>query len=195
MLGLFPAETRRGMIGRIRHIAGTSATRAGFANASCSQIVLKGTEATTLGVKLRAAGPSDREDGISLLNQVGLDAVEMTRHFPAGYVVARDGDNGALAGLAGLERHGNDGLLRLVAVRPSLQGAGLARALVIAVMDLAEVVGIRNLFVLSKIAPESFARLGWEKIGREDLPAELEAAAAVTGRDPTNATILRLRVS
>jgi amino-acid N-acetyltransferase len=134
-------------------------------------------------VDLRAAGPFDREEAISLLEAVGLQSMDLTRYFPSGYVVARDLESGELAGLAGLERYGNQGVLRVVAVRPSSRGAGLARALVLALMDLARVIGIHDLYVLSQIAPDAIARLGWEKLHRDDLPAGLEQSVAVQGGD------------
>ncbi len=83
----------------------------------------------------------------------------------------------------------------MVAVRPSAQGAGLARALVLALMDLASVIGIHELYVLSRIAPDAFAHLGWEEIHPQDLPANLEASDAVREGDPSTATILRWRVT
>lgn len=195
IIQLFSSEIRRGMIGRMRQIAGASATRAGFYDASCSRISIDPAQATTLGVDLRAAGPFDREEAISLLEAVGLQSMDVTRYFPSGYVVARDLESGELAGLAGLERYGNQGVLRVVAVRPSSRGAGLARALVLSLMDLAGVIGIHELYVLSRIAPEAFAHLGWEKISFEDLPADLKESDAVQQRGPSTSTVLRWRVS
>ena len=190
MLRLFSPDARRGMIGRIRQIAGASAARAGFADASCSRISIDPSKATTLDVDLRAAGLFDREEALILLEKTGLQSIGLAEHFPSGYAVARDPKTGALAGLVGIERHGDDGMLRVVAVHPSFRGAGLARALVLAAMDLAGVVGLRDLYVLSRIAPQAFARMGWKKISREDLPAELEVVDAVREMDPSSATIL-----
>jgi N-acetylglutamate synthase-like GNAT family acetyltransferase len=183
------------MIGRIRQIAGASATRAGFSNASCSRISIDPVQATTLNVDLRVAGPFDRQEVLALLELVGLQALVPPQYFPSGYVVAHDLKSRELIGLAGLERQGNAGLLRVVAVRPSSRGAGLARALLLALMDLAGVIGIHELYVLSRIAPEAFAHLGWEKISFEDLPADLKVSDAVQQRGPSTANVLRWRVS
>ncbi len=194
IIQLFSSEIRRGMIGRMRQIAGASATRAGFSDASCSRISIDPAQATTLNVDLRVAGPFDRQQALALLEEVGLQAVGPTQHFPSGFVVAHDLESGELAGLAGLERYGSEGVLQVVAVRPSSRGAGLARALVLSLMDLARVIGIHDLYVLSQIAPDAIARLGWEKLHRDDLPAGLEQSVAVQGGDASTATVLRWRV-
>ena len=195
MLRLFSGEIRRGMIGRIRQIAAVSATRAGFTDASCCRISIDMGGASPLDVDLRVASPGDLGEAVDLVEAQSLPTAGLKEHFPTGYIVARDSESRVLAGLAGLERDGADGLLRVVIVRPAYRGAGLARALVLAAMDLARVIAIRDLYVVSRIAPKAFARMGWEEMGHEDLPGSLRASDGVRDGDFSTATVLRWRVS
>ena len=79
----------------------------------------------------------------------------------------------ALVGCAGLEVYGELGLLRSVAVEPSLRTVGLGTKLVASVATLARARGLRELFLLTTTAPRFFERRGFTSVPRSSVPSEI----------------------
>lgn len=137
------------------------------------------------------ARASDLPEVLALLSAAGLPTAGVAEHFPARFLVARDA--GALAGVAAVERHGAAGLLRSVAVRPDRRGTGLGRDLTRAAVGLARAEGLAELYLLTTTAEGFFPRLGFERVPRAALPAELEASEELRGACPAGAIAMRLR--
>jgi amino-acid N-acetyltransferase len=116
------------------------------------------------------ATPADLEPALELLRRADLP-VEGVAEGIADYFVVRAG--GRVVGLAGLERHGNDGLLRSVAVDPACRGRGLAAALVATACERARALGLRAVYLLTATAHAYFRRRGFADCPREDAPAAI----------------------
>lgn len=108
------------------------------------------------------------------------------------FVVARTTD--ALVGCAGLETYGELGLLRSVAVEPSLRTVGLGTKLVASVADVARARGLRDLFLLTTTASRFFERRGFASVLRSSVPAEIAESWEFRVGCPQTALAMRLHL-
>ncbi|HEU5076946.1 MAG TPA: arsenic resistance N-acetyltransferase ArsN2, partial [Polyangiaceae bacterium] len=113
---------------------------------------------------------------------------DLSAHFPQGYVVARAG--GALVGVAGLEVHGEGGLLRSVAVAPTHRSRGVAQALVADRLKAAEGLGLLGVYLLTTTAPAYFVRLGFAQIPRDSAPDALKRSSEFASVCPASAVCM-----
>ena len=141
-------------------------------------------------VALRPAGAEDLPAVRGLLVSAGLPDEGLADQFPAGYVVAA-GSEGTV-GAAGVEVHGEDGLLRSVAVAPSRRGTGLGRALVADRVAWAQRRGLRALYLLTTTAPAFFAALGFETVPREGAPDAVRASREFASVCPGTSVLMRM---
>lgn len=126
----------------------------------------------------------------ALLSAAGLPLDGLADQFPDAYAVA--GYAGVLAGAAGIERHGSDGLLRSVVVAPDWRGRGLGEALVRERLAWAKARGLGTVYLLTTTAPTYFPRLGFQPAERADVPAPVRAAREFAGACPASAVLLAL---
>lgn len=146
-------------------------------------------EGATYGAVLHAHKPHvrpepDPRDGAELLRGAGLprdgwDAAGVLRWS------VREG--GALLGVVALERHGDHGLLRSLAVAPEARGRGLAHALVAHALREAARLGLRDVAGLTTTIPDLLPRWGFREVARADLPAPLAASPELRGACPASA--------
>jgi amino-acid N-acetyltransferase len=121
------------------------------------------------------------------------------RHLPTGgaethlpdFLVATSETSGVVLGVAGLERYGEIGLLRSVAVGDDLAGKGLGTALVRALLERAREGGVRDVFLLTTTAADWFPRFGFTVARREELPDALNASEELRGACPSSAIAMR----
>ena len=145
-----------------------------------------------MSADLRPAAEGDLDDALALLAACRLPTAGVREHFPAAFLVARDGETGALVGLAGVEVYGDAGLLRSVAVSEAQRGTGLGQRLTEAVLAHARERGVREVYLLTATAERFFPRFGFRRIDRADLPAALEGSAELRGACPASAVAMRL---
>lgn len=148
---------------------------------------------------LRRARPTDLSSVLGLLADAGLPSDGVSEAFSSFLVVEAGTDIAAedqstLVGVAGLEVHGPDGVLRSVAIDPAWRGRGLGARLVRAIIDDARARGLRHLYLLTTTADAWFPRHGFDVIDRSAAaPAVLES---VEFRDvcPASAVAMRLKL-
>lgn len=143
-------------------------------------------------VMLQPARPGDWPEIAALLQAVGLPQAGAVEHLGR-FIVARR--VGVLIGVAGLEVHGDEGLLRSVVVAALERGSGLGRRLVAAVIAVAREHGLRGLTLLTETAPAYFPQFGFAPIARQAVPEVLRASAEFQGACPESAAALRLDLS
>ena len=97
-----------------------------------------------------------------------------------------------IAACAAVERYGEFGLLRSVAVDAGRRGAGLGERVVRRAIDEARANGVRSLLLLTTTASEWFPRFGFRFTARETVPAELNDSAELRGACPTTAVAMSL---
>lgn len=144
------------------------------------------------GVGMRPAGLRDLEAVRALLRAADLPLDGLEEQFGPRYVVAEAG--GELAGAAGVEVYGGDGLLRSVVVAPSHRGTGLGKALVADRLAWARREGLAALYLLTTTAPGFFASLGFERVARTDAPAGIRGSREFASVCPGSSVLMRLRL-
>ncbi|HQR56528.1 MAG TPA: arsenic resistance N-acetyltransferase ArsN2 [Burkholderiaceae bacterium] len=138
---------------------------------------------------LRSAVPDDLGRVVALLEHAGLPAADITPDGLADFMVAHDAAE--IIGVAGLERHGEHGLLRSLAVAPDWRGRGLGAALVEAIEAKARALGVRSLLLLTRTAAPLFAARGYEEITRSQAPAAVQASTEFTVLCPASSTCMQ----
>jgi amino-acid N-acetyltransferase len=114
------------------------------------------------------ARPHDLRGALDLLGRSELTEQDVSERWGHYFVVHED--DGRVVGVAGLEIHGEDGLLRSVAVDAEYRGQGLAASLVDIAMERAKRVGLRSVYLLTASARDYFARRGFTDCPREEAP-------------------------
>lgn len=105
------------------------------------------------------------------------------------FVAAADG---RLVGVAGLEIHGRDGVLRSVAVDPVVRGAGLGGRLTAAVLEAAQKAALRRVYLLTTTAEDYFPRHGFRRIARQDASPEMQESVEFREACPASAVAMVL---
>jgi amino-acid N-acetyltransferase len=137
---------------------------------------------------LRDAGAAHLAPVIALLRESGLPTADIDVAELRDFIVALDG--GAVVGVVGLERHGEDGLLRSLAVAPGWRGHGLGHALVEAIEARAAKLGVRLLALLTQTAAAYFAARGYAPIPRAHAPAAVQSSAEFSTLCPASSTCM-----
>jgi amino-acid N-acetyltransferase len=139
------------------------------------------------------ARPHDLRGALDLLGRSELtdqDVAERWGH----YFVVRE-DDGRVVGVAGLEVHGEDGLLRSVAVDGDYRGQGLATSLVEAAMARAKKLNLRSVYLLTTSARDYFARHGFAECARGEAPAAIRESWEFRSGCPSTAAFMKRPVA
>jgi N-acetylglutamate synthase-like GNAT family acetyltransferase/2-polyprenyl-3-methyl-5-hydroxy-6-metoxy-1,4-benzoquinol methylase len=175
------------------------AASATTASACCGDDCCGGTSPVSLGrgsrmtgrvLVLRAARASDEEAVRALLVTADLPAADMEAGRADGYVVGEAG--GAVVAAAGVEVHGEHGLLRSVVVAREARGGGVGEAVVRDRIEWARERGLRSLYLLTTTAPDFFARLGFARVPRESAPEAVRASSEFASICPSTAVTMVL---
>lgn len=137
---------------------------------------------------IRPAHPRDDDAIRSLLADHGLPVADLGEGA-IDFLVAVD--RRQVVGVAGLEAHGEAGLLRSLAVRSAYRGTGLGRALARAVEAQARAAGLRQLVLLTRTAEAFFAGDGYAVIDRAQAPPAVRGSAEFRSLCPASATCMR----
>ena len=122
---------------------------------------------------IEAASSADEAAILNLLTATDLPRDGAAEHL-GGFLVARDASGRAIA-CAGLERHGNIGLLRSVAVAPDSQKSGLGSRLVWEIIERARRNGIAEIVLLTTTARKFFGeRFGFVETNRNQYNDDLK---------------------
>ena len=135
------------------------------------------------------ARPHDLRGALELLGRSELTQQDVSEGW-GHYFVVRE-DDGRVVGVAGLELHGDFGLLRSVAVDEDYRGQGLAAALIEAVLQRAQRVGLRSVYLLTTTGRDYFARRGFADVGRDDAPAAIRESWEFKNGCPSTAAFMQ----
>ena len=114
-------------------------------------------------------------DGLkAALRKVGLPCEDVEQSGPLFWRF--DTDDDIPAGFAGLELHGPDALLRSLMTLPPRRGAGIGRAIVVAIEQEARLRGCDAIYLLTQ-APDYFARAGYAALSRDAVPDAIRASS------------------
>jgi amino-acid N-acetyltransferase len=134
------------------------------------------------------ARPHDLRGALDLLGRSELTDRDVSEGW-GHYFVVRE-DDGRVVGVAGLELHGDYGLLRSVAVDEDYRRQGLAASLVEAVLGRAARVGLRSVYLLTTTARDYFARHGFADCPREDAPPAIRESWEFRAGCPSTAAFM-----
>ncbi len=143
-------------------------------------------------MEISQASQSDLEAISSLLADLDLPTQGIADQFPLAFVKATS--DGALVGCAALETYGRAGLLRSVAVKPSLQHSGIGRALVADRLAAARATKLDAVYLLTTTAADYFPRLGFVPCERGAAPTELTSSPEFASVCPASAKCFVLRL-
>jgi len=146
-------------------------------------------------VTLRAepARPHDLRGALDLLGRAELTEQDVAERW-GHYFVVRE-DDGRVVGVAGLEVHGEDGLLRSVAVDADYRGQGLATSLVDAALERAKILNLRAVYLLTTTARDYFARREFVDCARETAPAAVRESWEFRAGCPSTAAFMNRTVA
>jgi amino-acid N-acetyltransferase len=137
---------------------------------------------------LRPARGSDRADVEGLLRHAGLPLDGVAEHLGT-FIVAED--RAAIVGVAGLEIHGRDALLRSVVVVPEARGRGLGAALTQRALAEARSSSLGTVYLLTSTAEAFFPRFGFERITWDRVPVKVQESREFHGACPSSAVAMR----
>lgn len=139
------------------------------------------------------ARPHDLPGALALLGRAQLPEQDVTERW-GHYFVVRE-DDGRVVGVAGLEVHGEDGLLRSVAVDAGYRGQGIAGRLVEAALERAAILRLRSVYLLTTGAEQYFARRAFAACARERAPAALRESWEFRSGCPKTAVLMKRPVA
>jgi amino-acid N-acetyltransferase len=147
------------------------------------------------GMTLHAepARPHDLRGALDLLGRSELTEQDVAERW-GHYFVVRE-DDGRVVGVAGLEVHGEDGLLRSVAVDIEYRGQGLAASLVEVAIDRAKRLGLRSVYLLTASARDYFARRGFADCPRQEAPEPIRQSWEFRLGCPSTAAFMKRAVA
>ncbi|HTS89939.1 MAG TPA: arsenic resistance N-acetyltransferase ArsN2 [Gemmatimonadales bacterium] len=143
-------------------------------------------------VGLRPATAGDLRKVETLLTALSLPTAGTQEWWPHFTLAEADG---ALVGLAGIERYADGILVRSVAVHPDWRGSGLGRALVESVLGEASRAGARDAYLLTTTAERYFPRLGFRVITREAVPVSVQQSVEFREACPATAIVMHRSLS
>jgi amino-acid N-acetyltransferase len=144
-------------------------------------------------LRAEPARPHDLRGALDLLGRSELTEQDVAERW-GHYFVVRE-DDGRVVGVAGLEIHGVDGLLRSVAVDPDYRGQGIAASLVEAAMERARQVRLRAVYLLTTTARDYFARRAFADCPREQAPAGIRESWEYRSGCPSTAAFMKRPVA
>ena len=144
-------------------------------------------------VRIEPATMTELSTITGLLDALALPTDGVADQFPRAFVVAKDAE-GVLVGCAGLETYAGSGLLRSVAVRPSMQRSGLGRILVEERLESARRAGLEAVYLLTTTAADYFPRLGFALVDLSAVPAALAASREFVTICPASAKCFARRL-
>jgi amino-acid N-acetyltransferase len=147
------------------------------------------------GMTLHAepARPHDLRGALDLLGRSELTEQDVAERW-GHYFVVRE-DDGRVVGVAGLEVHGEDGLLRSVAVDTEYRRQGLAASLVEVAMERAQRLGLRSVYLITESARDYFARQGFSDCPRQKAPEPIRQSWEFRVGCPSTAAFMKRSVA
>lgn len=137
---------------------------------------------------VRAAHADDLPAMLRLLQDSALPVEGVDAHV-RGFLVAEH--EGALHGMVGIERYGEEALLRSLVVHKRARGTGLGTQLVQAIESAAAQGGAQTLILLTTTAAAWFPRFGFAPTTREAVPISVTASVEFQGACPASATVMQ----
>jgi amino-acid N-acetyltransferase len=129
----------------------------------------------------------------ALLRAAALPLAGVADFFPANYAVAtRDGE---IIAAIGIENYGRHALLRSAVVSDQARGSGLGSRLTEERLAWSRGRGFADVYLLTTTAADFFEKLGFARVGRDEVPAEVQGAPEFASICPSSAVVMRRTLS
>lgn len=140
------------------------------------------------GVDLRPAEPDDGEYVETLLAGNDLPVADLSGKLDCLYVCEAGAKR---VGVCGLERRGDDGLVRSVVVEGPARGNGYGTDACEELLNRARAADITTVYLLTTTAEEFFERLGFEAVAREAVPESIRTTSEFDDLCPATAVCMK----
>jgi amino-acid N-acetyltransferase len=140
---------------------------------------------------MRNAVPEDLPVILELLESVKLPTTGVKDHIQ-NFVL--EIENNRFLGCAGLEIHGQAGLLRSMVVNPTERSNGIGSRLVNVILEKARARQLFSISLLTETAQDYFPRFGFKQVTRAELPESLNASEELCGACPDTAVVMMLEL-
>lgn len=137
--------------------------------------------------KIIVADAGLRPAVLALLKENDLPVTDLDEKKPLFACI----DHQKLVGTGGLELFRDCALLRSISIRKDLQRKGLGSFIVGELEKVVMQRGMNCLYLLTTTAQDFFAARGYEKIDREEAPAEIKDTAQFSSICPSSAVVMR----
>lgn len=144
-----------------------------------------------VGIPIELAWPDELPEILALLEECGLPPDGLGDHLSSTIVARREG---RVVGSAALELFERTALLRSVAVRRDLRGAGLGGRLTAAALNLALELGVEEAYLLTETADSFFPRFGFRWVPRSEVPEDVRRSVEFISACPAGARAMALRL-
>lgn len=129
-----------------------------------------------------------RTEIVALLAAEKLPVTDLPKKLDNFIVAIQDG---LVAGVAGVEVYGAYGLLRSLAVSPQHRSLGIAGKLLQHMDALCKLKGLSALYLLTETAPGYFEKKNYQKINRDEVPAEVRQSSQFSHVCPVSAIVMK----
>lgn len=137
---------------------------------------------------IRHANPEDFLPVCALLESENLPVSDLRKDMKDFFLAEME--NQTVASI-GIDRYGQDALLRSMVVNSPQRNLGIASELVSHLEAHARQQGIYTLYLITNTAEDYFARMAFEPITREQVPSLVATSAEFNGLCPASSTIMR----
>lgn len=138
--------------------------------------------------KIIKASDSQRALVIALLQTEKLPVEDLPPSLDNFYVALKDN---TVIGAIGLEQYGNYALLRSMVVSGEHRNKNIASNLVNELENYGKHLGIIAMYLLTETAPTYFEKKGYQRIQREDVPAEVRESSEFSHVCPVSAVVMK----
>lgn len=139
-------------------------------------------------IRIEPAASFDFAALCRLLEAAKLPTEDLDAARLDGFLVARE--DAAVIGSVGVERYGDVGLLRSLAVADDARDRGLGGHLTAAAEALATQLGIRTLYLLTTTAGSYFESQAYRSAARADAPAAIASTPQFSGLCPSSSMFM-----
>jgi amino-acid N-acetyltransferase len=140
---------------------------------------------------MRSASAEDLSAVLELLEVAKLPTAGVSDHIQNFMLEI---EHNRLLGCAGLEVHGQIGLLRSVVVNANERSNGIGSSLVNAILENAREKRLSSIFLLTQTAEHYFPRFGFKQVSRSQIPESLQASEELQGACPDSAVVMMLEL-
>lgn len=103
--------------------------------------------------------------------------------------------DGKTVGCVAVEKYGDAGILRSLAVNDDLRGKGIGQKLVDKAESWSRDNGLKNLYLLTTTAVDFFPKLGWENTERTSVPESVALSSEFASICPSIAVCMHKTIS